>query len=165
MCPLRRGIFRLFFIQTVGLQNYDCGGLVVKQVKDLMSESALIDGCLRLLRLHGAFAWRNNSGTTVYGRPGQRRRFVRYGLPGSADILAVLNGGRFAAIEVKRGTTVVTDRQLQFLSEVQSRGGLAMVVRDPAELEAELKRQRPPDTLSVASRLPQTGDRLGNVVG
>lgn len=105
-----------------------------------MSETALISACLVVLRRAGAFAWRNNTGTTTYGRPGQRRRFVRYGLPGSADILAVLDGGRFAAIECKRGRTVVTDRQLQFLSEVQSRGGLAMVVRDVDELDAELQR-------------------------
>ena len=105
-----------------------------------MSETALIDVCLKLLRLHGAFAWRNNSGAVAYGGPGQRQRFVRYGLPGSADILAILDGGRFAAIECKRGRTVVTARQGQFMAEVQSRGGLAMVVRDVSELEAELVR-------------------------
>src|SRR3990167_6033936 len=106
---------------------------------EIMSETALIDACLRLLRLHGAFAWRNNSGAVAYGSPGQRRRFVRYGLPGSADILAVLEGGRFAAIECKRGKTAVTDRQVEFLSEVRSRGGLALVVRDVMELEMELE--------------------------
>ena len=107
-----------------------------------MSETTLIDACLRILRLHGAFAWRNNSGAVAYGSPGQRRRFVRYGLPGSADILAVLEGGRFAAIECKRGKTAVTDRQVEFLSEVLSRGGLALVVRDVNELVVELERQR-----------------------
>ena len=92
----------------------------------MSKETSLIEAILRYLRLRGCFVWRNNTGVTVYGRPGERRRFVRYGLPGSADILGCAPDGRFLAVEAKRGRTATTERQTQFLEEVRRRGGVAL---------------------------------------
>jgi hypothetical protein len=100
-------------------------------------ESDVLAACLQLLRLRGVFAWRNNSGAFVLG-DGKGRRFFRAGLPGSADILGVLPGGRFLAVEVKRPGGKPTPPQRAFLAAVEAAGGVSTVIRDVAELVALL---------------------------
>jgi hypothetical protein len=100
-------------------------------------EQDTVRACLQLLQLRGIFAWRNNSGAFVLGRA-RNRRFFRAGTPGGSDILGVLPGGRFLAVEVKRPRGMPTPRQQMFLAAVEAAGGVAVVIRDVGELAALL---------------------------
>lgn len=78
----------------------------------------------------GRLAWvrRMNSGAhVVEGTKG--RRFIRYGFPGCPDIMAMLPGGRFVAIECKTKRGTLTDDQRAFLATVEAHGGIAIVAR------------------------------------
>jgi hypothetical protein len=104
-------------------------------------ESDLVRQILQLLALRRVPAWRNNSGAFVLGT-GKARRFFRAGVKGGADVLAVLPpGGRLLAIEAKVGRNAPTADQRAFLDAVESAGGLAVVVRDVAELVQLLDRE------------------------
>jgi len=94
-----------------------------------MSETALVKACLEYLRLIGCFVWRNNTGM-LYNKAG---RPVAFGKVGSSDILGMLPGGRFLAVECKVGRGQVTKLQRAFLDEVRVMGGLAIVVRDSVD--------------------------------
>lgn len=87
---------------------------------------------LQLLQRHPAVAWahRMNTGATVVDAPNSKRRFIRYGFPGCSDILGMLKGGRFLAIEVKRPGEEATDLQQAFLDSVNEAGGLGFVAWD-----------------------------------
>jgi hypothetical protein len=83
-------------------------------------------------------AWRQNQGALT-GTRGGKRLFVRFAaMPGISDILGVLPGGRFLAVECKRPGNRPTPEQAAFLAAVEAAGGLALVVRDVAELQAAL---------------------------
>ena len=103
-------------------------------------EKDVLASCLRLLRLAGVFAWRNNSGGTYLPGHGERKQFVRFGLVGSSDILAVLPpGGKLLACECKRPGGKPNAFQVAFLDAVTTAGGLAVVVSDVKQLEQVLK--------------------------
>lgn len=68
---------------------------------------------------------------------GKFRRFV--GLRGVADILGVLQTGRFLAVEVKRPGGKTSQEQDRFLDRVASLGGVACCVSSVEELEEDLK--------------------------
>jgi hypothetical protein len=70
-------------------------------------------------------AWRNNSGALkdVNGR------LVRFGLTGSADILGIMVGGRFLAIEVKAPGEDLSPQQRKFRETILMFGGLHVVAR------------------------------------
>ena len=70
-----------------------------------------------------------NSGAAFYESHG-RKRMVRFGVPGMADILLLLPGGRFGAIEVKSSTGKATPAQSEFLNTVNKNGGLGLVAKD-----------------------------------
>jgi len=69
--------------------------------------------------------WANatGAGTSPSGQ------WVRYGLVGSSDILGVVRGGLFIALEVKTGSGVQSPQQLKFESAVKAWGGRYFVVR------------------------------------
>ena len=77
-------------------------------------------------------AWRNNTGGTRGGK-------LRFGLPGSSDIFAILSDGRFLAIECKTSEGKLSELQSVFMHQVQESGGEALVIRDPGELIEYLK--------------------------
>jgi len=107
----------------------------LKAVK--VPESAVIAGCLKLLRARRWHAWRNNSGAVK-----SEDRFIRYGVKGSSDIVAVVpKSGRFAAIEAKRpyikgvqAAGKLSDDQKAFLKAVRDANGVAVVIDDPMAL-------------------------------
>lgn len=74
---------------------------------------------LKRLRI---YAWRNNTRSIFMG--GHR---YQYGKKGSSDILGILPGGRFLAIEVKVPGEKPTPEQLEFLDAINSAGGLGLV--------------------------------------
>lgn len=84
----------------------------------------------------GARVWRRNVGAakTEYG-------FVRFGLPGEADVTGIAPDGRRLEIEVKAGRDRLTPKQEKFLSMIESRGGIALVARDVDGCIAELRRR------------------------
>src|SRR5438067_1269941 len=64
-------------------------------------ETDIVRACLQLLQLRKVPAWRNNTGAAAFAAGG-RRRFVRFGVAGAADVFGVLPpSGRLLAVEVK----------------------------------------------------------------
>lgn len=102
------------------------------------NETALVKACLALLRLRGILAWRCNTGCARYTDATGGKRLVRFGVPGMSDILCVLPGGRFLAVECKVGRNQLTSDQAVFLARVNAAGGLGVCVRSVDELEAVL---------------------------
>jgi hypothetical protein len=94
---------------------------------------------LGLLQAHHkvACAWRQNTGGAWLGPVGAER-YVRFAFKGCSDILGMLKGGRFLAIEVKRPGVDPTGDQLEFLGRVHRGGGLAFVARDVDDVVAKL---------------------------
>ncbi|GHT89395.1 hypothetical protein FACS1894137_18550 [Spirochaetia bacterium] len=64
---------------------------------------------------------------------------MHFGLKGSSDILGILPGGRFLAIEVKAPGGRLSPEQKQFLAEIRELGGLAVMVRDWKEIDSALR--------------------------
>jgi hypothetical protein len=101
------------------------------------SEAAILKACLAVLGARGIFAWRNNVGS-FSGSYGGKTRFVKFGFPGASDIFAVLPGGCFLAIEVKRPGNRPTITQRAFLRAVNEQGGVGVCVSSAAHLETIL---------------------------
>jgi hypothetical protein len=80
--------------------------------------------------------WRRNVGAAMTDRG-----FVRFGIPGEADITGIASGGRRIEIEVKAGRDKLSDKQAKFLAMIELRGGIAFVARDVDGAIAELRRR------------------------
>lgn len=79
--------------------------------------------------------WRNNTGSikTPDGR------FVTFGLKGSADILGIMRGGRFLAIEVKTATGRQSEHQKNFQNIIESFGGVYILARSVEDVKRRLE--------------------------
>lgn len=99
-------------------------------------ETQVLRACLDYLSYRGIFHWRANQGAIPLPGGGFRR-FV--GMKGISDILGVLPGGRFLAIECKRPGGRESPSQVEFQERVVSLGGVAMCVSSVEELEEDLK--------------------------
>ena len=121
------------------------------------AEQSIVNACLDLLKLRGAFAWRVNQGALK-----AEGRFVRFSrVEGCSDIVGTLpigwrefgpvvasvaeriqQGGRFIAVEVKRPGLGKKSRpephQQAFLDRITACGGLAVCVTSVAELDTIL---------------------------
>ncbi|MCC7005018.1 MAG: hypothetical protein IT497_00060 [Ottowia sp.] len=95
------------------------------------SESHVLGECLDWLAIHGFFAWRNNTGCLK-----AEDRFVKFGQPGSADIIGLTKQGRFLAIECKNGGTNARQRKKQeiFQMQVEKNGGIYILARDVKDI-------------------------------
>jgi hypothetical protein len=89
-------------------------------------ENDLTNAALQYLTMRGVYCWRNNSGAY---KPEGSTRYIRYGYPGSSDILGVTMDGRMVACEVKGQFGTLSSHQKAFLEEVASRGGVGVVIR------------------------------------
>ena len=78
--------------------------------------------------------WRQGSGLARFGG-----RSVRFGKVGQSDLMAVLKGGRFLAVETKAPGEEATEEQYAFLQSVISAGGLACCVDSVDKLALFLK--------------------------
>lgn len=97
------------------------------------SEALLLERILKYLERRGdVFGWRNNVGATKVGD-----RFMRFGLPGSADVLACWRG-RFLAIEVKTAIGRQSDLQRKFQSNIEKHGGLYVLARSVEDVAKAL---------------------------
>lgn len=89
-------------------------------------ERDILAGVLKLTSRHPKVrrAWRNNTGMMSV-----MKRRIRFGLPGSPDVIGFLRDGRFLAIEVKAPGKRPTPEQMRFLVDVAGAGGVAGCVR------------------------------------
>jgi len=91
----------------------------------MAGESELQKDILQWLWYNKIYSWRNNSG--AYKTDGGR--WIKYGRVGSADIIGVLEGGQFLAIECKSEKGKLTEHQKLFLANIKANGGVAFVAR------------------------------------
>ena len=87
-------------------------------------EAEIQRAILATLKHLGVDCWRHNVG----GFPvesGGTRRYVRAGEKGQSDILGLLPGGRFCAVEVKRPGNRPTADQIAFMQRINEAGGFA----------------------------------------
>lgn len=109
-----------------------------------MKEGHVVKACLEYLNLRGFFAWRNQTGMIALNDGKYGKRVIRQGIKGGADIVCLMPGGRFLAVECKtphkpgprggtKGTTQTND-QKWFQEEVERRGGIYIVARSIDDL-------------------------------
>lgn len=91
-----------------------------------MSETKLVKSILEAVNYHGYF-WRNNTGAQKI-HTSTSTRFIRFGHPGSADIIGVAQG-RFVAIEVKYGRGQQSELQREFQQHIERCGGNYILAR------------------------------------
>lgn len=94
---------------------------------------------LEYLRWRGIFCWKNNT-AGIYVKA--RNTYIPSHAPGVSDILGVLPGGRFLAIEVKAPKGRVSPHQQQFIDSIIQRGGLAFVAHSVQEVEKGLNEEQ-----------------------
>lgn len=94
-------------------------------------ESLILKACLLSLSTAGILHWRNNTGAFA-GEYRGRRRFVRFGVPGAPDIIAVYRG-RCIGIECKRSGGRLSEAQRRFGAALEAAGGVYIVVSDTEE--------------------------------
>lgn len=115
-----------------------------------MKESEVLEGCIKYLRARGIFCFRNNVGATKVGT-----RFIRFGYPGSSDILGIMPDGRFLAVECKREKGGrLSELQKAFLTAIQINGGVSIVARSVEELKKELENAKK-ITLQITNKVIQ----------
>ena len=105
------------------------------------SEAVIQAAVLRYLALDRrvAFAHRINVGATkIQGERGRPDRFVRFAFVGCSDIIGMLRGGHFLAVETKRAKAKPTPEQAEFLGAVTDGGGCAIVARSVDDVVAGL---------------------------
>lgn len=100
-----------------------------------MSEKDLVNAILDWLALHGAWAFRANSGVIpVEGENGKRRMF-RGAPAGTPDIIGIWPGGLGFGIECKIGDNKPTKLQSQKLNQIRACGGIAIVAYSIEDVE------------------------------
>jgi hypothetical protein len=83
-----------------------------------MSETLFVkEIMLYLQQRKDIMCWRNNVGAGVIGN-----RFVQFGCKGHADIFAILEGGKFIAIEAKYGKGKQSKDQKTFQEQIEALG-------------------------------------------
>jgi hypothetical protein len=98
-------------------------------------EQTIQRAILEYLNWKHIFCWKNNT-AGIYVKA--RNTYIPSHAPGVADILGVLPGGRFLAIEVKSPTGRVSPHQQQFIDRINENGGVAFVARSVEEVEQQL---------------------------
>ena len=81
--------------------------------------------------------WRNNTGV---GKSMDGKRTIRFGCPGSGDILGCLDG-RFVSVEVKTPApgSSQEESQRRFQRAFEAAGGLYIVARSPDEAISKIE--------------------------
>lgn len=87
---------------------------------------------LEWLTIKHIFHFRNNSGAMKKGK-----HYVKFGVPGMPDIIAVING-RFIGIEVKGPDGEQSPKQKDFQMSLEYAGGQYILVSSLLELEERL---------------------------
>lgn len=98
----------------------------------VLTETEIQSQILDYLKLRRIFAWRNNTRVVRIGG-----RLVRFGAPGSPDIIGVVNG-RFLAIEVKKPGKSPTEEQERFMQELTMNGAIVIVASCVEDVDREI---------------------------
>jgi len=85
-------------------------------------ENDLKKTILSYLHIHKISAWRINSGAVKI-----QNRYIRFSVPGIADIIGVLPDGRLLAVETKSAGNTLTSAQKDFLETITRNNGVAIV--------------------------------------
>ncbi len=103
-----------------------------------MKESDIQRQILRYLGYNKdvALAWRQNTGGAYYPKKDGTKQFVRFGERGVSDILGMLKGGQFFAIEVKRPGGKPTPHQAAFLKSIEDAGGISILAHSIEDVSA-----------------------------
>lgn len=101
----------------------------------IASESMIVNQCIRWLYDNRLFFYRNNTGAY---KPEGSGRFIRYGFPGSSDIVGIIQG-RYIAIEAKTERGKQSDKQKAFQERVEASGGVYLLVHSLDELIEAMK--------------------------
>lgn len=98
------------------------------------SGNELVAACCELLEYSRIFYYRNNSGAfkAAHGS------FIRFGTPGSPDIVAVI-GGMYYGFECKMGTGKLNPNQKLFKERLEQAGGRYYVIHVLEDLQYILK--------------------------
>lgn len=98
------------------------------------SGNELVAACCEKLDYARVFYYRNNSGAfkAAHGS------FIRFGTPGSPDIVAVITG-LFIGFECKMGSGRLNPNQKLFKERLEQAGGKYYEIHSPEDLDAALK--------------------------
>lgn len=97
-------------------------------------EGAVLAEIKAYLAARGVFYFRCNTG---------RRGGVSFGIKGAPDIVGILPGGRFLAVEVKSATGKPSPDQVAFIARVNATGGLAFIARSIDDVARHLESVKP----------------------
>lgn len=104
-----------------------------------MKEHEIMQGILISIgSLPDVRIWRNNTGSIKT----QDGRFITFGLKGSADMLGILKGGKFLAIEVKTATGRQSEQQKSFQKMIEAFGGVYILARSVDDVNRRLNLER-----------------------
>ena len=101
-----------------------------------MRESDILNQVIRYLHYRPGKYWRQNTGAFKVQEQGRKSRFIRFNVPGAADITGIREGQRIE-IEVKRPGGKLTDKQKAFGEMIKSEGGKYLVVYGVEDLQKE----------------------------
>lgn len=100
----------------------------------MTNSNDLTKSVLSILRMRGAFCWRqNNAAVFDPKRKIWRSNSSTKGVP---DIIGLTKQGQFIGIEIKSRNDRVSKDQEIFLAEIRKRGGIGAVVRNAADILA-----------------------------
>ena len=105
-----------------------------RDLKEKDIESLILD----YLNKRGIFAFKVNTVGIFDPVKKVYRSMGKFTLKGTSDILGIMKGGRFLAIEVKSKRGKVSKEQKAFLYRVNKLGGLGFVARSLEEVRNEL---------------------------
>lgn len=102
--------------------------------RDVQAEVMLEFGALPYLRI-----WRQNTGVAVYESKTGAKTFVKYGVPGGADLSGLLACGKRVELECKReGGGRHEPEQKRFGAMIARMGGMYALVSSVADARAAL---------------------------
>lgn len=101
------------------------------------TESEIQKAVLQFLSVSRIFHYRNNSGAYL----AEHGSYIRYGLPGSPDIIAVING-KYIGLEIKRRKGKQDPDQVEFQRVLEKAGGEYYIVRSVDDVVSIIKQAR-----------------------
>lgn len=104
-------------------------------MRELTLQNQILD---HLNRHYGYFFTVRTTGTYDQDK-GFYRRLGGYSIKGISDILGVFKGGRIGAIEVKIGRNTPSRHQMNFLNQINKRGGFAIWVNSYEDFFNQIK--------------------------
>jgi len=102
-------------------------------MKVKVPERAVLSQVIQYLRLRGCLVFRMNTGANVFQNTDGRRRFVRFGTPGMADVLAFTTRS-VIWVECKSSTGRQSDAQRVFQRQVEEYGHTYVLARSVGDV-------------------------------